>query len=175
MSVSTISLPSEAIASLGITNNNIHYQLTPEELVSDTLRLKEGVLNHTGALVIRTGEFTGRCPKDKFIVKDDITADTVHWNDFNIPIDEKYFHIIRKKIVDHLNQQEALWVRDAYACADPQYRLNIRVVNEKPAINLFAYNMFLRPTEEGLDHFQPDWHILSAPGLKLDPASTMLP
>jgi phosphoenolpyruvate carboxykinase (ATP) len=170
MSVSTINLPSEELASLGIINNTIHYQLTPEELVSDTLRLKEGVLNHTGALVIRTGEFTGRCPKDKFIVKDDITADTVHWNDFNMPIDEKYFHIIRKKIVDYLNQQEALWVRDAYACADPQYRLNIRVVNEKPAINLFAYNMFLRPTEEGLDHFQPDWHILSAPGLKLDPA-----
>ena len=59
----------------------------------------EGVLNDTGALVINTGEFTGRSPKDKFIVKDEITADTVHWNEFNIPIEEKYFDTFIQK--DH--------------------------------------------------------------------------
>ena len=171
MSVSTIANPINQLTRLGLrSNHNLHYQLTPEELVKDTLRLEEGVLNDTGALVINTGEFTGRSPKDKFTVRDEITVDTVHWNDFNLPLEEKYFHIIHKKIVEYLNSKEELWVRDAYACADPRYRLNIRVVNERPGINLFAYNMFLRPTEHELENFTPGWHILSAPGLKLDAA-----
>ncbi|MCR6721358.1 MAG: phosphoenolpyruvate carboxykinase (ATP) [Chitinophagaceae bacterium] len=156
---------------LGIKNRDkVRYQSTPEELVQDTLRRGEGELNDTGALVIQTGEFTGRSPKDKFIVKDHITADTVHWNEFNIPIDGKYFDIVYNRIMEHFNQLPELWARDCYACADPRYRLNIRVINEMPANNLFAYNMFLRPTEEELEHFTPEWHILSAPSLKLDPA-----
>ena len=119
--------------------------------------------------MIQTGEFTGRSPKDKFTVKDEITENTVHWNEFNIPIDEKYFDIIYKKMMDYLEKLPELWVRDCYACADPRYRLNIRVVNEKPWSNLFAYNMFLRPTEEELENFKPEWHVISCPGLKLDP------
>lgn len=148
---------------------NVHYQLSPEELVQQTLRLEQGVLNDTGALVINTGEFTGRSPKDKFIVKDEITDRTVNWNEFNIPIDQKHFDIIYNKISNYYRFQTDLWVRDCYACADPNYKINIRVINEKPWNNLFAYNMFLRPTEEELSHFEPEWHIISAPGLKLDP------
>ncbi|HYE54211.1 MAG TPA: phosphoenolpyruvate carboxykinase (ATP) [Chitinophagaceae bacterium] len=170
MSVPTISLPVNKLLRLGLTaTNSIHYQLTPEELVQDTLRLGEGKLNDTGALVIGTGEFTGRSPKDKFTVKDEITANSVHWNEFNLPIEEKYFDIIFKKITAYLNSLPEIWVRDCYACADPRYRLNIRVINEKPWTNLFAYNMFLRPNEEELENFKPDWQILSVPGLKLDP------
>ncbi len=170
MSLPTIAIPLNQLSRLGLRQNHtLHYQLTPEELVQDALRLNEGILNDTGALVMRTGEFTGRSPKDKFTVKDEITANTVHWNEFNQPLDEKYFHIIHKKIVEHLNSRNELWVRDAYACADPRYRTNIRVVNEKPAINLFAHNMFLRLTDEELENFSPDWHILSAPSLRLDP------
>lgn len=148
---------------------NVHYQLSPEELVLQTLQLEQGVLNDTGALVVNTGEFTGRSPKDKFIVKDEITDRTVNWNEFNIPIDQKHFDIIYNKISNYFRFQTDLWVRDCYACADPNYRLNIRVINEKPWNNLFAYNMFIRPTEEELNHFEPEWHIISAPGLKLDP------
>jgi len=171
MSASVISLPTDQLSKLGIkTSTPIHYQLSPAELVQDTLTMGEGILNDTGALVIKTGEFTGRSPKDKFTVRDEITENTVNWNEFNIPMEEKYFHIIHKQITDHLNQKKELWVRDCYACADPEYRLNIRVVNEKPWNNLFAYNMFLRPTEEELEDFKPEWHILSAPDLKLDPA-----
>lgn len=150
-------------------SNNIHYQSTPDELVQDTLRLGEGTLTDTGALAIQTGEFTGRAPKDKFTVKDEITEGTVNWNNFNIPIEEKYFHIVHQKMMDYLNSKDELWIRDCYACADPRYRLNIRVVTEKPWINLFAYNMFLRPTEEELEEFRPAWHLISAPDLKLDP------
>ena len=173
MSVSVITIPAKSLMQLGIRKTeNIHYQLSPEELVQDTLRIGDGVLNDTGALVIRTGEFTGRSPKDKFIVKDDITADSVHWNDFNLPIEQKYFDIIKKKILGYFETLPELWVRDCYACADPRYRLNIRLVNEKPSNNLFAYNMFLRPAEEELDDFTPEWTILSAPGLKLNPSES---
>lgn len=170
MSVPTITIPTENLLRLGLKNTeNIHYQLSPEELVQDTLRIGEGVLNDTGALVICTGEFTGRSPKDKFTVKDDVTADTVHWNDFNIPIEPKYFDIIYKKVMDYLAKLPEIWVRDCYACADPRYRLNIRVVNEKPWSNLFAYNMFLRPGKKELETFKADWHVIAVPGLKLDP------
>ncbi|MFN2457998.1 MAG: phosphoenolpyruvate carboxykinase (ATP) [Chitinophagaceae bacterium] len=170
MSVPTISISTENLVKIGLKNNEtLHYQMSPEELIQDTLRTGEGVLSDSGALVINTGEFTGRAPKDKFIVKDETTTDTVHWNDFNIPIEDKYFHIIYKKMMDYLNGLPELWIRDCYACADPRYRLNIRVINEKPWTNLFAYNMFLRPEEEELENFQPQWHVLSAPGLKLKP------
>jgi phosphoenolpyruvate carboxykinase (ATP) len=169
MSTTTTTIPPANFSSLGIRAESIHYQLSPDELVLDTLRMGDGVLNDTGALVIRTGEFTGRSPKDKFIVKDSETSSSVYWNDFNIPIEEKYFDIVLKKITAYLNEQREVWVRDCFACADPRYRLNIRVLSEKPWINLFAYNMFLRPGEEELEGFKTDWHIISAPGLRLDP------
>lgn len=171
MSVPTISIPTLNLVNLGLrTSNTIHYQLSPDELIADTLRKGEGVLNNTGALVINTGSFTGRSPKDKFIVRDEITRGTVNWNDFNLPLSEDYFHIILKKFTDYFNQLPEMWVRDAYACADERFRLNIRVLNDKPQNNLFVYNMFIRPDEDDLDNFEPDWHILSAPGLKLNAA-----
>jgi len=169
MTASTMAIPGKNLLYLGLKNSeNIHYQLSPEELTQDSIRIGEGVLNDTGALVIRTGEFTGRSPKDKFTVKDETTVDSVHWNEFNLPLEPKYFDIIHKKVLDYLAQLPELWIRDCYACADPRYRLNIRVINEKPWSNLFAYNMFLRPKEEELDNFKADWHVIAVPGLKLD-------
>lgn len=171
MSVPSIAFPTDKLLKLGLKHSdNIHYQSTPEELVNDTLRLGQGVLNDTGALVIQTGTFTGRSPKDKFIVKDELTADTVDWNDFNLPIEQRYFDTIFDEMTAYINKLPEFWVRDCFACADPRYRIGIRVVNELPSINLFAYNMFLRPTEEELEEFEPDWTILSTPNLKLDPA-----
>lgn len=170
MSVPTFIVPKDQLKRIGlIYTDTVHYQLSPRELAEQTIQRGEGVLNDTGALVVRTGEFTGRSPKDKFIVKDEVTADTIYWNEFNLPIDEGHYQVIRKKVHEYLSQCPELWVRDAYACADPQYRMNIRVVTENPWHNLFAYNMFLRPTEEELEHFTPEWTILSAPGLHLDP------
>jgi phosphoenolpyruvate carboxykinase (ATP) len=167
--ISTISMPTKGLKKIGLTfQNNVHYQLQPDELIKDTLKRDEGELADTGALVIKTGEFTGRCPKDKFIVSDEITADTVHWGGFNQPIEEKYFHVVYGKIMHYLNGREEVWVRDCFACADPQYKLSIRVVNETPALNLFAYNMFMRPSEHDLETFEPEWTILNAPGLKLN-------
>jgi phosphoenolpyruvate carboxykinase (ATP) len=89
MSSSTImESPIKSLETLGLNNLvNVHYQATPQALIDATIQRKEGVLNDTGALVINTGEFTGRSPKDKFIVQDDITNDTINWNNFNIPIE----------------------------------------------------------------------------------------
>lgn len=171
MSVSTMTeAPIKALELLGLRPSQpVHYQLTAAELTEQTIERKEGILNDTGALVIKTGEFTGRSPKDKFTVKDQITADTVHWNDFNIPIEPEYFDRMQEKLLNYLSSKE-IWVRDCQACADPIYRINIRVINENPWSNLFAYNMFLRPADEELEHFNADWHIIQAPGFKADPA-----
>lgn len=170
MAVTTIAeAPVKALNSLGLNiHQPVHYQLPPDELISNTLSRKEGELSDTGALVIKTGEFTGRSPKDKFIVKDEITTDTIHWNEFNLPIEEKYFDNMLSKLTAYLSEKE-IWVRDCYACADENFRINIRVINENPWSNLFAYNMFLRPKEEELDHFIADWHIIQAPEFKADP------
>src|SRR6476620_1683218 len=103
MSVPTISISRQELVKLGLKKiESVHYQSTPEELVQDTLRMGEGVLTDTGALSIHTGEFTGRCPNDKFTVKDEITEHTVHWNNFNIPIEDKYFQIIHTKMMEYL-------------------------------------------------------------------------
>jgi len=171
MLTQVITTPVRNLSLSGIKNTeNVRYQLSPDELIQDTLRLGEGVLSDSGALVIRTGEFTGRSPKDKFIVKDQITESTIHWNDVNQPIDQKYFDIIHGKITEYFESLPELWVRDCYACADPRFRLKVRVITAKPCDNLFAYNMFLRPGDEELENFLPDWHVISAPDLKLDPA-----
>lgn len=150
--------------------NNIHYQLSPEELTEQTILREQGSLSSTGALVINTGEFTGRSPKDKFIVEDSITKDTVHWNEFNIPISEAHFDVVYNKMLAHIKDKE-IWVRDCYACASEQYKLSIRVINENPWSNLFCYNMFIRPKAEELTTFAPEWSIIQAPSFKADPAT----
>jgi len=151
--------------------NECHYQLGSAELAEQAISRGQGVLNDTGALCVCTGEFTGRSPLDKFIVKDEVTRDSVDWNNFNIPISEEKFHQVKAKLLAYLGKKDEIWVRDAYACAEPAYRMNIRVVNENPWSNLFANNMFLRPEEEELEHFEPEWYIIQAPGFRADAAA----
>ena len=146
----------------------VFYQSSPQELINQTIKLSQGILNDTGALVINTGEFTGRSPKDKFIVKDKITENAVNWNDFNIPIDSLYFDQLYNKMMIYLGEKD-IWVRDCFACADINYQLKIRVINENPWSNLFAHNMFLRPTEKEITDFIPEWNVIQAPGFKADP------
>jgi len=152
----------------GIKGANVHYQLSPEELHDITIEKNQGVEANSGALAVNTGEFTGRSPKDRYLVKDDETRDRVWWGDINIPFDPDKFDALHKKVADYLSEKE-LFVRDSYACADEKYKLNIRVINEYPWSNLFAYNMFLRPEEDELVNFKEDWIILNAPGFKADP------
>ena len=157
-----------SLNSLGIKNATIRYQLTSEELHNETIEKEQGVTSSLGAIAVNTGEFTGRSPNDRFIVKDDITKDKVWWSDINIPFDSEKFDSLYKKVTNYLSEKE-IFVRDSYACADESYKLNIRVVNEYPWSNMFAYNMFLRPTEEELKDFSPEWTVINAPGFMANP------
>jgi phosphoenolpyruvate carboxykinase (ATP) len=150
---------------LGLGNiDKAHWNLTPEQLTQTALDLGQGRLSDTGALVINTGEFTGRSPKDRFIVFDEKTEESVWWGDINIKFTPENFDKLHAKINDYLAGKE-VYVRDAYACADDNYRLNLRVVTEFPWSNMFASNMFLRPEKAELENFNPEWHVVCAPGL----------
>lgn len=160
----------DTLAAIGLAEIGVaHWNLSPSELVEETLLDGEGTLTDTGALAIDTGEFTGRSPKDKFVVYDENTKDSVWWGDVNNRFESDAFDKLYNRVCAYLNGSE-VYVRDSYACADPQYRLNVRVVNEYSWSNLFAHNLFLRPTAEEIQDFKPEWHIINAPGFKANPA-----
>lgn len=146
----------------------IQYQLSVPELVEKSLLRGEGKLADSGALAIDTGEFTGRSPKDRFIVDDEITHDEVWWGDINIPFDSGKFERLYFKVLTYLNQQKEIFIRDTLACADEHYQLNIRVVTEHAFQNLFAHHLFLRPVTEPVAS-ENQWTIISAPGFKAQP------
>jgi phosphoenolpyruvate carboxykinase (ATP) len=152
----------------GIKNATIRYQLSADELHNITLENKLGKESSTGALAINTGEFTGRSPMDRFIVKDEITKDRVWWGNINLEFDADKFQSLYEKVTTYLSEKE-VFVRDSYACADEDYKLNIRVINEYPWSNMFAHNMFLRPTNSELENFSPEWTVINAPGFMADP------
>ena len=152
----------------GIKNAKINYQLSPDELHEITIRKKQGKEASSGALAVSTGEFTGRSPLDRFIVKDEVTEDEIWWGDINIPFDPEKFDKLYDKMVEYLSGKE-VFVRDCYACADGNYKTNIRVINEYPWSNLFVYNMFIRPKENELQSFNPEWVVINAPEFKAIP------
>jgi phosphoenolpyruvate carboxykinase (ATP) len=157
-----------ALEQYGIKNAQVKYQLTPDQLQEETLEKGQGKVASSGALAVNTGEFTGRSPMDRFIVKDSITEDKVWWGNINIPFDADKFQKLYDKVTAYLSNKE-VFVRDSFACADENYKLNIRVINEYPWSNMFAYNMFLRPTEDELKDFTPEWTVVNAPGFIADP------
>ncbi len=161
--------PSASLTDLGINPSIVHWNLTTQQLSDKTVELGQGSITSQGALAVNTGKFTGRSPQDKFTVKDALTENTVDWGDINFGISPEHFDIILKDMQAFMSNKE-LYVRDAYACADPKHRLNIRVINETPWANLFCNDLFLRPTEEEVKTQEPEWVILQAPSFKADPA-----
>ncbi|SFR38565.1 phosphoenolpyruvate carboxykinase (ATP) [Robiginitalea myxolifaciens] len=152
----------------GINPGTVHYQLSPEELHRITLEKKMGREADSGALAIETGEFTGRSPMDRFIVKDSVTEERIWWGSVNIPFEPEAFDKLYDKVTAYLGGKE-VFVRDCFACADPQYRMPIRAINEYPWSNLFVYNMFIRPEQDQLEDFTPEWTVVNAPGFMADP------
>jgi len=149
------------------TSGDEYWNLNSDELEQKILDLKLGILSDKGAVVINTGEFTGRSPKDRFIVKDSKTENTVDWNDINMPFSPENFDKLFDKVTKYLEDKD-LYIRDAYACAHPDYRLNLRIVSALPWSNMFAFNMFNRLTEEEFKTFEPEWTILQAPEFMAD-------
>lgn len=158
------------LGKLGLAHlGDVYWNLEPAELVEHALVNGQGVLADSGALAVDTGEFTGRSPKDKFCVKDAKTEKTVWWGDVNIPMSPETFERLRQRLTGYLQGRD-VYVQDAYACADQAFRLDLRVVAEYPWSALFGNNMFLRPKREDLPGFDPEWHIICAPGFRADAA-----
>ncbi|WP_223815226.1 phosphoenolpyruvate carboxykinase (ATP) [Sphingobacterium litopenaei] len=147
----------------------VYWNLSNQELTQQTLDLGQGKLNDLGALCVETGKFTGRSPKDKFIVKDDLTINTIDWGDVNIPISEEIFENLYQKMKDSFANKE-VWARKCYAGADPRYQINVTVINTRPWANLFCNNLFITPSDEELKNFEHEWVILQNPDFEANPA-----
>src|SRR5436190_14639267 len=139
-------------------------------LVEAAITRGEGQLTAFGALSCFTGKRTGRSPGDKFLVQDATTKDAVNWGKVNQPMSPATFAKLVEKVSAYHKTRD-LFVIDAAACADPTYRLRIRVVTETAWHALFAKCLFLRPSADDLKSFTPDWTILHAPNLSFDPAT----
>jgi phosphoenolpyruvate carboxykinase (ATP) len=152
-----------SLENYGIKNAKVHYQLTSEQLHAEAIQKGMGKETNNGTLAINTGKFTGRSPQDRFLVKDDYTADKVWWGDINKPVSPENFDRLQNNIVEYLSGKE-LYARDGYVCADPKYKMNVRTITEYPWSNMFVYNMFLRPNASELENFEEEWLVLCAPG-----------
>ncbi|WP_019121387.1 phosphoenolpyruvate carboxykinase (ATP) [Brevibacillus massiliensis] len=148
---------------------HVQYNMPVAKLVETAIARGEGVLTDKGAFNALTGKFTGRSPKDKFIVDESSVRDKINWGPVNQPITSEKFERLHADVMDYLEQKE-LFVFDGYAGADEKYRLPIRVINEYAWHNLFARQLFIRPTEGELAGHQPEFTVVSAPGFKADPA-----
>ena len=151
-----------------LSRNKVHRNLHPAPLVEAALRRGESELAARGSLVADTGKRTGRSPKDKFTVKDSITADRVAWGSANQPFPPEKFDALYDRVLDYLKDKE-LFVQDLFSGADPKYQLPIQVINEYAWHNLFVRQLFIRPTVEELKTHKPEFTIVSAPGFKADP------
>ena len=146
-----------------------HWNLPPAKLILQTLLRGEGVLTDQGALAIETGTFTGRSPKDRFLVKDNATEGRVDWGDINQPMTSEAFETLLRDVQAHLDGK-SVFVKDAAVGADERYRIPVRVVAEKAWSSLFVDNMFIRLSEQERWVAEPQWHVVCAPSFKADPS-----
>jgi phosphoenolpyruvate carboxykinase (ATP) len=154
----------------GIRNINVAYwNLSAAQLVEHALQRHEGLLAHSGALVVRTGQFTGRSPRDKYIVRDGATDGTVAWGPVNQPMSEERFQRIYSRLVAFLQGHE-LYVQDCWAGADPEFRIPIRVVTEFAWHSLFARQLFIRQDPGALASHEPEFTLFFAPRFRVNPA-----
>jgi phosphoenolpyruvate carboxykinase (ATP) len=142
---------------------------TTSLLYTHALLRGDAKLAEGGPLAVDTGTFTGRSPRDKFLVEEDSSQDRIWWGDVNQPLSEDHFARLREKVTSHLDSADALYVIDAWAGADPVHRIGVRVITAHPYHALFAKTMFidLAPGEE--ETFTPQALVLHTPDLEADP------
>ena len=162
-SLKTTIMKTRDLTKYGLKDTKAHWNLSPEKLQAITIEKGMGKETVNGTLAINTGKFTGRSPQDRFIVKDDYTKDRVWWGKTNKAISPVNFDYLQSEIVNYLSGKE-IYARDAYVCADPAYKTNVRTITEYPWSNMFVYNMFLRSEASELENFKEDWLVLCAPG-----------
>jgi phosphoenolpyruvate carboxykinase (ATP) len=155
---------------LGLSDlRSVRENLSPARLVEESVRRAEATLSDSGALVAETGERTGRSPADRFIVENAATKVRVDWGEINKPFPSEDFGRILERAAEYIRSLDELFVVDAYAGADPRYRLNVQIVTEWAWHALFVRQLFRRPSPEELESFEPEWTVISVPGFETDP------
>jgi len=149
------------------TSNVIYENLSVEELVEHSIIRKEGLLSETGALVVNTGKYTGRSPKDRFIVRQKSTEQKINWGGHNFPVEEDVYNKLYYKVKAYL-KDKPIYVFDGFVGTRKEYRLSIKVVCEQASSALFSNQMFIRPNEKELQGFEQEFTIFAVPGVKAD-------
>lgn len=159
-----------ALCAHGIRNTeSIRWNLPTPALYEHAVRRHEGLVAHHGPLVVRTGRYTGRSPRDRFIVEEPASRDQVHWGRVNLPFDSGRYDRLRARLTAYL-QGRPLFVQDCYLGADREHRVPVRVINERAWANLFARNMFIREHDpEVLARFEPRYTLIHAPDFQAVP------
>lgn len=147
--------------------SKIYWNLNAPELYEEIARRQEGVLSNQGALVVETGEHTGRAAKDKAIVRDPSSEDKVFWGDVNKEFSQEKFNALKKRMMAHASGRE-LFVQDTFAGADQRYRLPVRVITELAWHSLFARTMFINDPSATAPH-HPEFTIINFPSFQADP------
>jgi len=145
-----------------------HYQELETNLMNHSINELSQVLTENGVLAIKTGDFTGRSPKDRYIVKDLITQDKVWWGAINIPFSDSNFQLLKEDLLNYLEDKE-LFIRDAFLGADTNYQIPLRTYAEFSWSDLFVRNMFIEPKPLELENFKAEWTIYNAPGFTSNP------
>nr|WP_232318298.1 phosphoenolpyruvate carboxykinase (ATP) [Salisediminibacterium beveridgei] len=152
-----------------LMKDTVAKDLSVPQLIERSLYREEGLLTNSGAFLATTGVYTGRSPKDRFIVDEPETRQKIDWNDVNQPIQPEIFDRLYEKVMKHLEEKEELFTRHCVAGADQAFELPIRVINELAWHNLFVRQLFLRPETGDSDLQHPEFTIISAPSFKAHP------
>src|SRR3989475_12096869 len=164
----TMMMSRKALEEYGLVNlGNIHWNLSPPELVEHALARREGKLASNGAFAATTGSYTGRTPKDKFIVSNEENAAKIWWGEVNHPMSRENFDAVRSSLSAYLQGRD-VYVLDAAAGADPDYRMPIQVITSLAWHNLFARQLFLRSNESDVTSTRPGFTILCVPHFHAD-------
>ncbi|MEE8331096.1 MAG: phosphoenolpyruvate carboxykinase (ATP) [Acidimicrobiia bacterium] len=161
------------LAPHGITpKGDVHWQLSTPSLYEHTLQRNLGEVAHKGPLVVDTTPYTGRSPKDKFVIREESTESDIWWGDVNHPMEPEVFSALHDRVADYLSAAADLYVQDLYVGADSDHRIPVRTITESPWHALFARNMFILPRfygEADTENFEPEFTIVHAPYFQAEP------
>ncbi|WP_414714472.1 phosphoenolpyruvate carboxykinase [Sphingomonas sp.] len=164
--------PVIGLDALGVgADATIHWNLLTAPLVEHAVQRGEGRLAKDGPLVVATGKHTGRSAKDKFIVRDAETENTVWWGDTNRGMTPEHFAALKADFLAHLGTKDTLFVQDLYGGSQPEHRVKVRVVNEFAWHSLFIRTLLVRPEAHELAGFEHEYTIIDLPSFRADPAT----
>ena len=163
-------MPRHGLDAMGIgTGATLYWNLITAPLVEHAVRRGEGKLAKDGPLVVATGKHTGRSAKDKFIVRDATTEDSVWWGDVNKAMSPEHFAALKADFMAELAKRDTLFVQDLYGGSQPEHRVNVRVINELAWHSLFIRTLLVRPAADELEGFVPEYTIVDLPSFRADP------